>query len=343
MNFDYEKVTKDFLSVLSLRSRTIISRRFALGKNEIETLEKIGKDYEITRERVRQIEADGIKKIKKNLKDFKTKQEFDKIQAFFVSELKKTCGIKKEDSFLKTKNKNYITFLLLLSDNVIRKKEDKDFYALWALGNNYILEAKQVVLSVIKLLKKHKTPLSVNQIIKKIDFKESREALSSIIEISKKIDRTFDRKKYGLVEWPEVYPKTVRDKILLILKQSNEPLHYKEIAKNIDHLNEKLIATSVCNKRLHPQTIHNELIRNENFVLIGRGIYALREWGYTEGQVRDVIMDILRSTKNPLTKEEVISLVSEKRIVKKSTILLNLQNKKVFSKDSTGKYKIRES
>jgi transcription antitermination factor NusG len=79
------------------------------------------------------------------------------------------------------------------------------------------------------------------------------------------------------------------------------------------------------------------------FVLIGRGIYALREWGYTEGQVRDVIMDILRSTKNPLTKEEVISLVSEKRIVKKSTILLNLQNKKVFSKDSTGKYKIRES
>ena len=103
------------------------------------------------------------------------------------------------------------------------------------------------------------------------------------------------------------------------------------------------MATSASNKKLHPQTIHNELIRNDNFVLIGRGIYALKEWGYNGGQVKDVILEILKNTKEPLTKEQVISLVSEKRIVRESTILLNLQNKKMFSKNSSGKYTIRES
>ena len=54
-------------------------------------------------------------------------------------------------------------------------------------------------------------------------------------------------------------------------------------------------------------------------------------------------LEILKNTKKPLTKEEVINLVSEKRIVRESTILLNLQNKKMFLKDDSGKYKVRES
>ncbi|MDD4358324.1 MAG: hypothetical protein PHY30_00735, partial [Candidatus Pacebacteria bacterium] len=185
-------------------------------------------------------------------------------------------------------------------------------------------------------------PLSIKKIAELIEF-DNLKALESFIEISKKISKTIDQKKYGLINWPEVNPKTVRDKIYFILKHNKKPLHYKDISRGIDNLNSELVATSVSHKKLHPQTIHNELIRNNNFVLIGRGIYALKEWGYNEGQVKDVIKDILRNNKNPLSKEEVINLVSEKRIVRESTILLNLQNKKLFSKDNFGKYKIRES
>ena len=347
MKFDYKKVTEDFLSVLSDRSKIIISRRFAFGKKRVETLEKIGNDYKITRERVRQIESDGVKKIKKNLNKFKTKKEFDKIQSFFNAELEKSGGLKREDLFLdilgEEKQKNYIVFLLHLTDKCERLKEDNSFHALWTLDKNKVVSAKEINQNIVKVLREKKTPITVSKIAESIEFKESVSILESIIQISKKIDRTIDKKKYGLVDWPEVNPKTVKDKIYFILKQNKNPLHYKDISKNIDSLNGELVATSVSTKKLHPQTIHNELIRNNNFVLIGRGIYALKEWGYNGGQVKDVILEILKNTKDPLTKEQVISLVSEKRIVRESTILLNLQNKQMFAKDDSGRYKIRES
>ncbi|HOI60123.1 MAG TPA: sigma factor-like helix-turn-helix DNA-binding protein [Candidatus Pacearchaeota archaeon] len=347
MNFDYKKVTEDFLSILSERSKKIISRRFAFGKKRIETLEKIGSDYKITRERVRQIESDGIKKIKKNLNGFKTKQEFDKIHDFFIAELKKNGELKRENIFLdllgQEKDKNYIIFLLHLINDCERIKEENNFYASWTLDKSKVVRAKEIDQSIIKVLKGKKTPLNLNKIAEVIDFKEDKEMLKSIIELSKKIDQTIDKKRYGLIDWPEVNPKTVKDKIYFILKHNKKPLHYKEISKNIAVLNSELTATSVSNKKLHPQTIHNELIRNDNFVLIGRGIYALKEWGYNGGQVKDVILEILKNTKEPLTKEQVISLVSEKRIVRESTILLNLQNKKMFLRDNSGRYTIRES
>ena len=347
MKFDYKKVTEDFLSVLSERSRKIISRRFAFSKKRVETLEKIGSDYKITRERVRQIESDGIKKIKKNINGFKTKKEFEQISDFVIAELEKNGGIKRESLLLeslgKEEDKNYITFLLHLIPSCERFKEDSATYSLWTLDKSKIAEAKEISQKVIKVFKEKKVPLTVSKIAELIEFKESLEGLKAIMETSKKIDRTLDKKKFGLIFWAEVNPRTVRDKIYFILKHNKKPLHYKDISQNIDGLNKELVATSVSNKKLHPQTIHNELIRNENFVLIGRGIYALKEWGYNGGQVKDVILEILKNRKSPLTKQEVISLVSEKRMVRESTILLNLQNKKMFSKDDLGRYKIRES
>ncbi|MDD4661959.1 MAG: sigma factor-like helix-turn-helix DNA-binding protein [Candidatus Pacebacteria bacterium] len=347
MKFDYKKVTEDFLNILSERSRKIISRRFAFSKKRIETLEKIGSDYKITRERVRQIESDGIKKIKKNINGFKTKKDFDQISAFFIAELEKSGGLKREDLFLdilgKEEDKNYIIFLLHLIPHCERFKEDSSAHSLWTLDKDNILKAKEINQNIVKVLKEEKTPLSLKKIAEAINFEGDIEALRAAIEISKKIDITIDKKKFGLINWPEVNPKTVRDKIYFILKHNKKPLHYKDISKNIDSLNTELVATSVSNKKLHPQTIHNELIRNNNFVLIGRGIYALKEWGYNGGQVKDVIIEILKNKTTPLTKEEVISLVSEKRIVRESTILLNLQNKKMFSRDDLGRYKIRES
>ncbi|MDD3032635.1 MAG: sigma factor-like helix-turn-helix DNA-binding protein [Candidatus Pacebacteria bacterium] len=347
MKFDYKKVTEDFLGVLSERSKIIISRRFAFGKKRVETLEKIGNDYKITRERVRQIESDGIKKINKNLNGFKTKKDFDEIQKFFYTELEKSGGLKREDLFLDIlgdeSQKNYIVFLLHLSNKCERLKEDNNFHALWTLDKSKIALAKEINQSIVKVLREKKSPLAIRKIAEMIGYKEGIETLETIMQISKKIDRTIDKKSYGLIDWPEVNPKTVKDKIYFILKQNKKPLHYKDISKSIDSLNGELVATSVSNKKLHPQTIHNELIRNNNFVLIGRGIYALKEWGYNGGQVKDVILDILKNTKTPLTKEQVIILVSEKRIVRESTILLNLQNKQMFAKDDTGRYKIRES
>jgi hypothetical protein len=46
-------------------------------------------------------------------------------------------------------------------------------------------------------------------------------------------------------------------------------MHFKEVAKSI---------SEVFNKKTHVATTHNELIKDDRFILVGRGIYALKEW-----------------------------------------------------------------
>lgn len=344
MKFDYQKIVDNFLNVLSERSKKIVSRRFALGKKKLETLEKIGKDYGITRERVRQIEVDSIKKIKKNIKKLESGNDFAELQNYFKLILDKSAGIKREDLFIEKlgeqADRSNIIFLLHLADNIFRSKEDEANYAFFSYGKEPIKLSQEIEKKIFKYLKEAGEPLSLGDIVKEI--KVDQNMVKSCIEISKRVKNTVNGKKYGLINWPEVNPKTVRDKIFFILKNNDKPLHYKDISENIVRLDSEVLATPVSSKKLHPQTIHNELIRNKNFVLIGRGIYALKEWGYNEGQVKDVISDILKNSKNSLSKDEIVQLVSEKRMVRESTILLNLQNKKMFSRDTSGKYQIRE-
>ena len=78
LNIKPEKTTKKFLSVLPDRSFDILTRRFGLGDTPNRTtLEAIGRDYGITRERVRQIENNAIKNIKKS-------ETFEKESKVFV-------------------------------------------------------------------------------------------------------------------------------------------------------------------------------------------------------------------------------------------------------------------
>ena len=124
---------------------------------------------------------------------------------------------------------------------------------------------------------------------------------------------------WGLATWSDIKPRGTREKAYLVLKTNGQPLHFREIAKLIDEhgLHHK-------KRSSHPQTVHNELIKDKRFVLVGRGIYALSEWGYQKGTVKEVIEDILKKAKEPLTREEILQGVLKVRQVKKSTIVINL-------------------
>ena len=148
----------------------------------------------------------------------------------------------------------------------------------------------------------------------------------SYLEVSKKILQNSNG-LYGLKDWPEINPRGVKDKAYLVFKKLGKPLHFNEVAKLIEG------ALS--------QTVHNELIKDPRFILVGRGIYALKEWGYTPGQVKDVIFKILKED-GPLTQSEILERVLKQRLVKESTILLNLNNKKHFLRDTQGRYQIKE-
>jgi hypothetical protein len=133
--------------------------------------------------------------------------------------------------------------------------------------------------------------------------------------------------EWGRIESPHVRIKNTRDFAYLTLKRHGNPMHFTEVAQGVEKL---------FSRRAHPATTHNELIKDSRFVLVGRGLYALREWGYEPGVVRDVIRGIL-ARDGALSREEIVERVKRERYVKDATIAVNLQNT-MFARMPDGKY-----
>ncbi len=69
------EIMKEYLDGLTDRERSIIELRFGLNDEKARTLEEVGKEYNVTRERIRQIEAKALRKLRnprrtKMIKDF---------------------------------------------------------------------------------------------------------------------------------------------------------------------------------------------------------------------------------------------------------------------------------
>lgn len=339
MKFNYSRICNNLINGLSERTKLIIKKRFGLGGFEARTLESIGKEYGITRERVRQVEREGLVLIKS-----KTSEVLGDFSKDIIARLKRNGGLKKEEIIVSEwediKFRNYVLFLLSLIDGIERFKETADFYSFWAVSDGSIELAKQVIKSFLDELKENGHPLSIDKYSppSKIgllsSFPLNKRAILSYIEISKKVMKGADG-LYGLPSWPEINPKGIRDKAYIIFKKIGEPLHFTKAAALINDF--PLFPT----KKILIQSVHNELIKDPRFVLVGRGLYALKEWGYVPGVTRDIILKILKDEKKPLSRDLIIKKVLEQREVKKSTILLNLSDKRYFARDSEGRYFLR--
>lgn len=317
---EYHKVCEELLKFLPERTKDVVSRRFGVGKGKKETLDAIGKKYDITRERVRQIEQEGIRKIKKKV------EEHTDVYSGIKSKIDFFGGLKKEEALLEALadnplHQNCILFLLNISNEFMRVSESKDFHALWMRKEKNLEDAKNEIKSVYTKLKKENRPLSFSEI--KENSSVSEEKLVSYLEISKKIVQNSEG-YFGIYDWPEIRPKGIKDKAYITLKKIGKPLHFREIA-------------SALGEKTNPQTTHNELIKDPRFVLVGRGVYALAQWGYTPGEVKEVIRSILEK-EGALPRNEIITKVTKQRIVKKNTVVQNLSNKKYFIRTPDGKY-----
>ena len=120
----------------------------------------------------------------------------------------------------------------------------------------------------------------------------------------------------------------MRDYAYLAVKKHGSPLHFREVSSLIEKM---------FNRAAHVATTHNELIKDPRFVLVGRGMYALKEWGYSAGVVRDVIRNSLRDS-GPLTRDQIVEKVLKERHVKPGTVVVNLQNQKYFKRGKDGRY-----
>ncbi len=339
MEFNYPKICSNFLKNLSQRATDIIERRFGLNTGKRETLEAIGESYDITRERVRQIEREGFSRIQLKIKEEK------KVFQYFDDVLKFFGDIKKEEALLRFLGgetfQNHVFFLLTRRDDFERILESQDFYPFWTRKKESTRIAKKIVKSTIKKFESKKRPFALDELFRvqktnllKISNKKlNKDVFNSYLEISKEIQKNSED-KFGLKDWLEINPRGVKDKSYLVLKKEGQPLHFTQIANFIKN------SSFLPQKEIHTATVHNELIKDSRFVLVGRGLYALKEWGYTSGIVRDVIFKALKESKKPLSKKEVLRKVLKQRLVKENTVFLNLENKEYFLKNFQGKYTV---
>ena len=121
--------------------------------------------------------------------------------------------------------------------------------------------------------------------------------IEALLSLRKDVDRNI-LNQWGLANWQTIKPKRMTDKAYLIMLQENKPLHFADVADLINKAN-------FDRKKACPATVHNELILDDKYVLVGRGIYALNEWGYKEGTVADIIIEILKKN-GPINKKDLI-------------------------------------
>ncbi len=339
-NFNYQKICQKVLNPLTQRQQEVMGRRFGLGDSgKRETLEAIGHDFGVTRERIRQIENDGFF----SLEEQKTEEDLKRVFSHFKSHLKNQGGLKREDILLADlggeRSQNQVHFLLDLGDVFFRYSETEDFYPFWTIDQNLSERVGVILTRLFKKIEQISTPISEDKLLRSFGSpKESPQFTLSSLEIAKKIEKG-PMGDYGLTAWPEIKPRGVKDRAYLVLKKTEKPLHFRKIAEDSGGLRGKFFVKS----QVLPQTVHNELIRDERFVLVGRGIYALREWGYQTGTVKDVISKILKEKAKPLSREEILKRVLRQRLVKENTILLNLSDRNYFLKNKEGKYILKRA
>jgi len=328
---NYQKICQNCLKGLPQRTAEVIERRFGLKTGKRETLEAIGQSHGITRERVRQIEKEGFDKISSKIKE--NKDVFDRFKQVISS----FGNLKKEEELLNVlgegKYQNQVYFLLTNSEGFEKVPETDNLHAFWTVDKNSLKEAKKTIDLVINDFKKEKEVLSLDELSKK----ENKAVFVSHIELSKEIQQN-PEKKYGLRNWLEINPKGTKDKAYLVLKKNQEPLHFTDIASFIGDL-----PFNTKKKKIHTATVHNELIKDDRFVLVGRGLYALSEWGYQPGVVKDIIVKSIKDSKKALTKNQILEKVLEQRFVKENTVTLNLQDRNTFARDEKGRYNVREA
>jgi len=345
--FRPQEIVETLLKYLTSREKDVIRRRFGLSGNKKETLEKIGDSYKVTRERIRQVENIAIKKLKKL-------KQFNEIVGPFVqtltSVLKKHGGIMNEEILLEellkltgdtNESRQCVLFLTerIFKKEFIYQKESSSYHASWRLPQTNMSIIEATIEEIERYFVERKKPGKVGVVIEEFclrpffnqhSYQLSEESIVSYIDVSKKIAKNpFD--EYGLQKWGNVAPKRMNDKIFLVLKKHGKPLHFNKITEMIYQL-------KFDERPAYPPTVHNELILNSEYILVGRGIYALREWGYKPGVVADVISDILKSNDHPLTRDEIVRQVLKERVVKKNTIFLALTDKHKFQKKSDGTY-----
>ncbi len=333
LKLNLTEIIEDIFMVLTDKEKEVVVKRFSLDNNERRTLESIGRSFNVTRERVRQIEKIALGKLKRTVNSTKLKYIHDVAEAT----LRENGGIMLEERLIREildmieKTVDVDTHIIRLSLAICPNfccLEKNNLYKLsWHLSSHSPILIQEILQEAINVLKTSKEVMEEDELIRQVSKSKVVQGLnlpdaffSSLFSMDERLKET--EEGYGLMTWRHINPKSIRDKALIVLRRENKPLHFVELA-------DKITESCFDYKKVTVQAVHNELIRYPQFVLVGRGLYALKEWGFEDGTVTDIIESLL-SKKSPMSKQDILKGVLKQRRVKKGTISLNLQKNPQF-------------
>jgi len=340
---ELDSLVDNLLLLLSEKEKMVVKKRFNLDGSHKNTLQEIGEEFSVTRERVRQIEKNALTKMRRNVFNTSLRNLHD-----FVSKVVRDHGGLLREDILQSTLKEQLPASYKYDENNVHLSlvlhENLD-----CVGNTITFHPYLKEKNITDYSLKHASNLLVNDLQKSGEVRKIEElhnglktvfdlakfdltSAKSLIEIDKRLT-VLDENLIGLMEWRHIRPRTLKDKILFVLRNEKKPLHFTYIVESITKAN-------FDNKSVNLQAVHNELIRHNEFILIGRGIYALKEWGYENGTVSEVIENILKE-KSEMDQEEIVKAVLERRQVKRITIILALKNSSKFERVGRKVYKFK--
>jgi hypothetical protein len=337
------EIIEEMFLVLTTKEKDVIVKRFSLDNKPKRTLEYIGQQFSVTRERIRQIEKIALGKLRRTVSTTRLNVVND-IANKVISEsggvTLETKLVSEVLNFIKSDedvDANIIKLALSINPSIEIAEKTNLYNPFWRSKDIPVSVIGSIIDAGLKVLKKTGEVLSDPKLIIQIRqlLGEKVESYTdpmivSCLEVDKRLKRMSD--SFGLMQWRHINPRSIRDKAYIVLKREKNPLHFVEIAN-------KIMEAGFDKKVVTTQAVHNELIRYDQFVLVGRGLYTLKEFGFSRGTVADVIEDLLKK-KSPMTKQEIIEGVLRHRQVKKGTISLNLQKNPQFVRVGRAVYKL---
>lgn len=333
LKLNLTEIIEDIFMVLTDKERQVVIQRFSLDSKERRTLESIGRTFNVTRERIRQIEKIALGKLKRTVNSSKLRFIHEVTEAL----LKEHGGLLMEEDLVRQiltmiektvdVDEHIVRLSLAICPHVTSIEKNNICRLAWHLVSISPMEIQSAMDEAFSILRQKKEVMTLDELVKDLQkttaFKDKSYSdvfFKTALGMDERLKKT-DR-GYGLLTWRHINPKSIRDKSLIVLRQEKNPLHFVEIA-------EKITEAGFDHKKVTVQAVHNELIRYPQFVLVGRGLYGLKEWGFEDGTVTDIIESLLVK-KSPMTKQDIIKGVLKQRRVKKGTISLNLQKNPQF-------------
>ncbi len=343
LSFKPKAVSKKLLNSLNPRTREVITKRYGLEAKERKTLESIGREYGITRERVRQIENFALTTMRKSKDYAEAEAVFEELSGI----VKNMGSLVPEDVLMEHISNdeivhNHVNFFMSLSPKFTKHREDDNFTHRWSADAKIADHVHSALQNLHKSIDKDELILEEEVISRFLtelmdlgeEYRNNKDIIKRYLKISKIIGKN-PLNEWGHVSSSSVKARGIKDFAYLILRRAGTPMHFRDVAKEIN---------STFNKKAHVATCHNELIKDSRFVLVGRGMYGLKEWGHTGGVVRDIITKVMNEgatgKNNSMNKDDIVKGVLALRDVKANTVLVNLQNPKYFKKYDGGYYSL---